>query len=134
MENLGCNCSYLQFSISRYNCMLKFPDFKFGTKSRHPVYFRPKKFQGVTLHSIATFAKLHLHYKIALNETISSVLYHFIKKNFGHGIGQGQSWLKFHFMPSAASICFYKQYRIEFGLSSAWNAVQLIYAIVTQIT
>ena len=96
MENLGCNCSYFQFPSSHYRYILEFPDFKFGTKSQDMLFFRPKKFQSVKLHSIATAKMyiplflqcvLHLHLKIALKET-SSFLYHFIKRNFGHGIGQ----------------------------------------------
>ena len=91
MENLRCNRSYFQFSISRCSYILEFPDFKFGTKSQHMSY------HGITLHSISTTKMyiplflqyvLHLHLKVALKETISSFLHHFIKRNFGHGIGQ----------------------------------------------
>ena len=47
------------------------------------------------------------------------------------------SHTKKSFMPPATFIGFYKiilHYYIKFGLSSAWNAVQLIYAIVAQIS
>ena len=92
MENLRCNRSYFQFSISRCSYILEFPDFKFGTKSQHMAY------HGITLHGVCTTkiyiplflqCVLHLHLNVALKETlISSFLYHFIKRNFGHGIGQ----------------------------------------------
>ena len=59
MENLGCNCSYFQFPSSHYRYILEFPDFKFGTKSQDMLFFRPKKFQSVKLHSIAT-AKMYI--------------------------------------------------------------------------
>ena len=47
-KNLECNCSYLQFSISRYEYILECPDFKFGKKSQHDI-FSPQELQRVTL-------------------------------------------------------------------------------------
>ena len=90
------NVIALIFSFYRY--ILEFPDFKFGAKSQHTVFFQKKKIKSVTLHCFATtktyiplFFKyvLHLHLKNFPERNIrSSFLFHFLKWNFGHGIGQ----------------------------------------------